>query len=163
MQLSPIDAIVRDVDVGHHQHLVADERAHPADFGAAMNRGELANSVVVADLERGGLAVKLQIGRRAADRGEREDSIAPADSGETFDHDAGTDHRVRPNLHVRPDHCARTDFDARVEFGPLVDVRGGMDSARYRTCSSTSIADNSASAASSSPTRATACIRHSGR
>jgi len=70
--------------------------------------------------------------------------------------------------HARTDRCAGANFT----FGPItapgptstlvssrraVDYRGRMDSPRYRTCSLTSIADNSASAANSSPTRATAC------
>ena len=157
------DAIVRDVGVGHHQHVIADDRAHPANLGAAMNRRELADGVVVANFESRRLAVKFQIRRRATNCGEREDSIALTDSRERFDDDVRAHHAAGPNLHARPDHRARTDFDARVEFGALVDDRGRMNSPRYRTCSLTSIADNSASAANSSPTRATACIRHSGR
>ena len=94
---------------------------------------------------------------------EREDSITLADDGEAFDHDAGADYGAGANFYVGADHRARSDFDARVEFGPLVDYGGGMDSAGYGFCSWISIADNSASAASSSPTCATACIRHSGR
>jgi len=138
-------------------------QAPAAGFSAAMNRGELADGVVVANLERRGLTVKFQIRRRASDRGERKNSIALTDGSERLDDDARADHRTRADLHLGSNHRAGSDLDARIELGPLVDDRGGMDSAGYRTCSSTSIADNSASAASSSPTRATACIRHSGR
>src|SRR5208283_1914511 len=93
------DAIVRDVHVGHHQHVVADQRTHAADFGAAMNRSELANGVVVADLERCGLTVKFQIRSRAADRGERKNSIPLTDGGERLDDDARADHRTRADFY----------------------------------------------------------------
>src|SRR6202041_1458949 len=53
------DAIVSDVSVRHYQHMVADQRAHPANLGAAMNRGELADRIVVANLESCRLAVKF--------------------------------------------------------------------------------------------------------
>src|SRR5271156_673233 len=53
------DTIVGDMNIGHDQHVIADQRAHPANFGAAMNRRELANGVVVANLERRRLAMKL--------------------------------------------------------------------------------------------------------
>src|SRR5258708_15859517 len=117
-----------------------------------MNRGELADRVVVANLEGCGLAVKFQIRGCGADHREREDSIALADDGEAFDDDARADDGAGANFYVRADHRARADFDARVEFGALVDDRGGMDSDGYGFCSWISIADNSASAASSSPT-----------
>ena len=157
------DAVVRDVRVSHYQRVTADFCQHSAAFGAAVDRCELANHVVVADFDDRRFALEFQILRFRADRGELPDAIALADGGVALDHRARADRRARANLNARSDHRARTDFDARVEFGALVDDRGGMDSSRYRTCSSTSIADNSASAASSSPTRATACIRHSGR
>ena len=169
------DAVVRDVHVWHHENVIADDGMHPADFSAAMNRGELANGVVVANLQRCGLAVKFQIRSCGADDRERKDSIALADRGETFDHYAGADYGAGADFDFRPDHRARADFDAGVEFGALVDYGGRMDSAGYDSCSCifivrglyfsscTSIAESSASAANSSPTRATACIRHSGR
>src|SRR6202030_3622814 len=110
-----------------------------------------------------GLAVKFQIRGRGADHREREDSVALADRGETLDDDTGADHCSGSNFYVRPDHGGRADLDARVECGALVDNRRRMNSAGYCSCSWTSIADSSASAANSSPTRATASIRHSGR
>src|SRR5208283_2987804 len=99
--------------------------------------------------------LEFEVLRFRADGGELPDAIALANRGITLDHRARPDHAAGSNLDVRSDHSARTDFDARVEFRALVDDRGGMNSARYRTCSSTSIAVNSAWAASSSPTRAT--------
>src|SRR6266852_6126251 len=127
---------MRDVYVRHHEDVIADNGAHPTCFGAAMNRGELADGVVVANLERCGLAVKFQIRGRGADDCEWKDSIALADRGETFNHNARTDYRACADFYFRPNHRARSDFDAGIEFGALVDYRGRMDSAGYdsRSC-----------------------------
>src|SRR5579862_6343285 len=157
------DAVVRDVRVRHHQRVTANLGDHPAAFGAAVDGGELANHIIVANFDDRRFALEFQVLRLRAYRGELPDAIAFANRGVTLDHRARTDHRARSNFNVRSDHRTRADFDARVERGALVDDRRRMDSPRYRTCSLTSIADNSASAANSSPTRATACIRHSGR
>ena len=45
------DTIVRDVHVVHREHVAADTRHHPSAFGAAMDGAELANQIVVADLD----------------------------------------------------------------------------------------------------------------
>src|SRR5579864_4412493 len=100
-----------------------------------MNRSELADGVVVADLEGCGLAVKFQIGSCGAYYRERKDSIALADRGEGFDDDARTDHGAGADFHLRPDYRARADFDAGVEFSALVDYCGRMDWAGYDSCS----------------------------
>ena len=51
------EAVVRDVYIVHHQHVVADAREHPAALGAAVDGGELADAVVVADFQARGLVV----------------------------------------------------------------------------------------------------------
>src|ERR1700674_4816722 len=107
---------MRDVHIRHYENVIADNGAHPAYFGAAMNRSELANRVVVANLEGCGLAVKFQIRSCGADDREWKDSIALADLGQAFDHDRWTDYGAGADFYFRPDHRARTDFDAGVEF-----------------------------------------------
>ena len=97
---------MRDVYVRHHEDVIADNGAHPTCFGAAMNRGELADGVVVANLESCGLAVKFQIGGCGADYREWKDSIALADRGEGFDDDARTDYGAGADFHLRPDYRA---------------------------------------------------------
>ena len=72
IEWSPIMAVVGDVHIVHHQHVVADAREHPAALGTAMDGGELADAVVVADFQARGLAVILEILRRGADRSELE-------------------------------------------------------------------------------------------
>ena len=136
------DAVVRDVDVVHHQHVVADARHHPAALGAAMNGGELANPIIVADLQARRLAVILEILRRGADRGELEDLVARADRGVALYHRIGTDFGVGADPHFGTDDRARSDFDAGIEFGAPIDDGGWMDAPGYGSCSSTSIADN---------------------
>ena len=157
------DAVVSDVDVVHHQHVVADTGEHPAALGAAMDGGELADAVVVADFQARGLAVILEVLRGGADRGELKDPVARADRGVAFDYRVGTDPGRGANPDLRADDRSRSDLDGGVEFGAPIDDGAGMNAAGYGVVSSTSIADNSASAASSPSTRASACIFHSGR
>ena len=74
-------AVVRDVRVGHEHVVVADFRDAAAARGAAMDRHELPEHVVVADDQPRRLAVILQVLRNQADRDEREDLVAVADLG----------------------------------------------------------------------------------
>jgi hypothetical protein len=157
------DAVVRDVHVVHHQHVVADARDHRAALGAAMDGGELADAVVVADFKARGLAVVLEILRCGADRGELKDLVARADRGAALDDRVGADPRGGADADLGADDRSRADFDAGIELGAPIDDSGGMDAAGYGVDSSTSIADNSASATRSPSTRASACIFHSGR
>lgn len=156
-------AVVRDVDVVHHQHVAADACQHPAAFGAAMDGGELADAVVIADFQARGLVAVLEVLRRGADRGELKDLVARPDRGVAFDDRIGADPRCGADADFGADDGSGTDFDAGVEFCAPVDNGVGMDASGYGVDSSTSIADNSASATNSPSTRASACIFHSGR
>ena len=157
------DAVVRDVDIVHREDVAADARHHSAAFGAAMNGAELANQIVVADLDHRGLALELQVLRLGADRRELIDVVARANRGVAFDHGVGTDHGIRADANVGADNGARSDLDRRIELSAAVDHRGRMNLAGYDNFSSdTSIAESSASAAISPPTRASARIFHSG-
>src|SRR6202022_2844667 len=49
------DAVVRDMHIVHRENMIADARHHPAAFSAAMNGAELANQVIVANLDDRGL------------------------------------------------------------------------------------------------------------
>src|SRR5208282_4109067 len=93
------DAVVRDVRVGHYQRVTADFCDHSAAFGAAVDRRELANHVVVADFDDRRFALEFQVLRFRADGGELPDAIALANRGVALDHRARTDHAARPDLH----------------------------------------------------------------
>jgi len=128
-----------------------------------MDAGELADAAFVADFQARGLALVLQILRIFADRGELKDLGPRADRGVARYDRAGADPTVAADFYVRSDYSARADLNAGIELGAFVDRGRGMNAAGYRSGSSTSIADNSASAASSSPTSACPDIFQSGR
>jgi hypothetical protein len=154
-------AIVRDVSVVHQQHMIAYTRNHPAAGSAAMNRRELADTVVVTDFQTRSFALILQILRVGTNGGKLEDPIASSDGGLALDYGIGTDYGLGSDADVGANDGTGTDADAGIEFRATVNYRGRMNLA-YGSCSSTSIADNSASAASSPSTRASACIFQSG-
>jgi hypothetical protein len=154
--------VMGDMHVVHQQHLVADAREHPAALGAAMDGGEFTDAVVVANLEPRRLAMILEILRSCADRSELKDAIAGADRRLALDYRVRADDGAGTDADLGGNYCTRADFNRRVEFGPSIDDRSGMNPAGYGSCSSTSIADSSASAASSPSTRASPCIFQSG-
>ena len=157
------DAVVRDVNVVHHQHAVADARDHPAAFGAAMDGSELADLVVVADFQARGLAVILEILRSGADRGELENPVARADRGVALDNRVGTDPVAAPIRTSGPMTAPGPISTVESSSARRSMMAAGWIRPAMGVVSSTSIADNSASAASSPSTRASACIFHSGR
>src|SRR5579859_3776980 len=120
------DAVMGDVDVVHHQHAVADAGDHPAAFGAAMDGGELADLVVVADFQPRGFTVVLEVLRSGAERGELKDPVARADRGGSFDNRVGTNLRLRPNPDLRADYRSRSDLGRGIQFGTPIDDGGGM-------------------------------------
>ena len=127
-------AVVGDVHVRHEEIAIADRRAAAATGGASMNRHELAKDVAPADVERGRLALVLQVLRRQADRGKGIELRAVADRRMAIDHGRRADAAVSPehdvgtNHRVRPDDGAAADLCVRVRRAP-----SGRCSARRRT------------------------------
>src|SRR5262249_7871465 len=117
----------------------------------------------VADFEARWLALVFQILGIFAYRGELKDPGPRTDCGVARYHRTWADPAVPADLYPRSDYRARADLNAGIELGAFIDRGRGMNAAGYRSFSSTSIADNSASAASSPSTRACADIFHRGR
>src|SRR5262249_15038012 len=157
------DAVVRDVDIVHRQHVTADAGDHSAALGPAMNGAEFANQVVVADLDHRRLALELEILGLGADRRELKDVIARADGGVACDYGIRADDSLWTDAHIGANHGAGADLDRGIELRAAIDHRRRMNLAGYDNFScGTSIAESSASAATSPPTRASARIVHSG-
>src|SRR4029077_11304764 len=147
-------AVVREVDVGHDPVFVADARDAGVLHRAAVDRHVLADGVVVADLDAGGLALVFLVLRRRANGGEVEDAVAPPDAHAAVDHHVGADPAALPDLGVRADDRVRADLDVVREPRARVHQRARMDAAGHGSAGR--IASRMvASAAISVPTRAT--------
>src|SRR3990172_12801201 len=143
------DAIVGDVGIGHEQVAVADDRPSSPEGGPAVNGDELAEGVVVADLERRDLPLELEVLGLEPYRGEREDPVALADGGIAGDDGMGLDHGVAADGNVLPHDAVRTDANSLGEPRAFVDHRGrvAVDGDRLHV-GSTPVRVSSASAAS---------------
>src|SRR6266849_3237223 len=108
-------AIVRDVSVGHDQVVVPDPGEAAALHRAAINRDELANLVVIADLEARRLARVRNVLRRQANRREREESIIDADLRRSFQGD------------VRHQMAALAQFDPHANYAVGPDLAGWVN------------------------------------
>src|SRR6516225_243926 len=120
-------AVVGDMTVIHQQHMVANARYHAAAGGAAMNRGELTDAVVIADFQPRSFTVIFQILGLSADRGKLEDPIAGTNCGLSINHRVGTNHRLRSDPHAGADDRAGTHPHAGVEFRAAVNYSGRMN------------------------------------
>ncbi len=120
-------AIMRDVGVGHHQHVTAHARQPAALDRAAVNRDKLANLVLVADLEAGGFAGVSKVLRRHADRAEGKEPIVFTDLCWPFDGDVRKQTAPFAQFDIRTKHTIRTDFAGHVNFRVGIDDGGGMD------------------------------------
>ena len=155
-------AIVRHMNVVHQQYVVTDPRDHPTTLCSPMNRREFTNLIVIADFEARGFAVIFQILRVCSKRGELKNPVALTDRRMTVDNSVRSDGGAGSNLDVRPDNHTGADVSGGIDFGAWVYYRRGMNTTSYGSCPSTSIAESSASAASSPSTRASPRIFHSG-
>ena len=68
-------AIVRDVGVSHDQYMASHASQAAALDGAAVDGDELANLVMVTDLEPSGFAGVGEVLRRHADRAKRKEAV----------------------------------------------------------------------------------------
>jgi len=120
-------AIVRDVGVGHDQRVAA-HAGEPAAFDrAAINCDELANLIVIADFETGGLARVGQVLRRHPDRTEWEETIVRADPAWAFDGHVRNQAAVFAQFHFRADHAIRADLAGGMNLGARINDGRGMN------------------------------------
>jgi hypothetical protein len=100
-------AVVRDVHSDHEKVSRTDARRLSLAIGP-MKRAELANDIVVADLEESRLTLELHILRLAANHCMLENAIPGADSREALDD------RIGSNLAIRADFDVILDDRGRV-------------------------------------------------
>ncbi len=121
------DAVVAHVNVRHQQAMVADDGRTEILHHAAVNGDALADHVVVADLQRGGLPV-IRHGRRIlAHRGELVNLVVAADSGRPPDDHMRRDPAAVADHHVRADERPRADRDVFPDDGRRVDDGARVD------------------------------------
>src|SRR3546814_12646415 len=92
--------------------MCADAGGAAATAGAAVDGGELADHVAVADLQRDAFAAVLLVLRVAADRGVAVDAVVAADAGRAVDAAVRADAGAVADLDVGADEGERADLDA---------------------------------------------------
>src|SRR6185312_13929307 len=154
------DAVVGHVAVSHEQVVAADAGQASALHGAAVEGAELADDVVVAHLQPGGLTVIGNVLRTQADAVEREEVVACADAAGTLNDHMGVKHAGLTQLDLGTDDAARAHGagGGNSRFG--VHHGEGRDhwSAR-KDWAGTTAQLRVPSAASLSPTSARPCMR----
>src|SRR5690606_12546995 len=120
-------AVVGDVHVGQQPVVVADPGDAAAVAGAAVDGGELADHVAVADHQLGALAFELLVLRVAADGGMAMDAVVAADPGWALDAAMGADGGAVADLDVGPDQGERPDRHAGADPRGRIDDGAGMD------------------------------------
>ena len=101
-----------DVAGGHDPVAVTQAGYAAAVAGAAIDTDIFADDIVAADLEPGRLAGVLLVLCIPAERCERVDPVARADTGRAVDHDMRADPRAAADHHLRPDYGVGADMDA---------------------------------------------------
>ncbi len=118
--------VMGHMGICHDQAVVADPRDHTAILGARIDGDRLPDGAVLADLQAGVLAMKLEVLRLVADRGEREDAGPRANGRVAFHHGVGDEFyivaqrnlwphdAVGPNSHPGPELSAVSNDGRRV-------------------------------------------------
>ena len=138
------EAVMRDMDGGHQQAVVADARLL-ALAGGPVNRRAFANPRTVADADVAFLSVGLQILRRLADGGEGKYSAVLADGRPTGDEHMGRDDGAVSDFHIGTDVSKCADLHILSDAGAGRNDRGLMDfrcilcSTHWTFCSSACI------------------------
>ena len=125
-------AVVRDMNVRHHQRVIGDPRDHSAGFGAAMNRGEFAKAC--CRRRSRGLKARREISGRAesqpiAANGKKRLRLpiivllsikrVRVDYGLGADADLGSDNRAGTHFHRRIEFRTRVDHGGRMDLDRL--------------------------------------------
>src|SRR6201987_279375 len=114
-------AVVRDMRVGHHQHVASDFGQPAALYRSPVDRNELPNLVVIADLQTSRLSCVTQILWGKADGRERKESVH------------GTDCRrplycyMREKLATFADLDIRTNNAIRTDLAAWMNLRGRIN------------------------------------
>src|SRR5690606_8598079 len=141
-------AAVADVGAGHEQVVRADAR-HARPLRRAPVKGAvLADQVVLADLQPHRLALVAAVLRIAADDGEGMDRRVRADARVLLDHHMADQTHAGGQGHARPDGAERADLDPGRHGRRGVDDGGRVDGHWAGSATVTTMAMNSASAAS---------------
>src|SRR6185369_1463974 len=145
-------AVVGHVRVGHEEVAVPDAGDSPAAGRSLVEGGELADEVLVPDLQGAVLARVLEVLGLCAHRGELEDLVPLAEAGAPLDDRVGPDRRPSADLHPGADDRVRPHLDGGMQLRSRGDDGRGMDAHRSL---STTVARNSPSATTSPSTFAT--------
>ncbi len=109
--------IVGDVGVGHDQGVAAHAGEAAAFYRAAIDGDELANFVVVADLQAGGFSRVSQVLRRHTEGGEGENAIVDPELSGAFDGDMRNKVAAFAEFYIWADHAVRADLARRMNLG----------------------------------------------
>ncbi|EAU64901.1 hypothetical protein STIAU_5450 [Stigmatella aurantiaca DW4/3-1] len=120
-------AVMRHVAVAHEEVAVADAGDAAATGRADVQRGELANLVLVTEDEFGVLALVLQILGGTAQGGELEHPVARAERRAALDDSVRPHARLRTNLHLGSNDRECANLHRLVELRIRVDYRGGVN------------------------------------
>src|SRR5260370_41772183 len=110
--------------------MVADSRASSALYRAAVDGDELANGVMVADLQPCRLTRISNVLRRHANRSEREEAVGRADFRGAFDRDMRNQAAALAQLHFGPNHAIGSNLARRMDFAFRIDDRRRMNGHR---------------------------------
>src|SRR5581483_7357949 len=94
-------AVMRHMGIRHDQDVIANARYPTTRGRAPMQSDELANHIVIPDLEPGSFTGILQVLWRQSDRSKRKNSIIVPKSGGAFKHDVRHQLAVLAHLYVR--------------------------------------------------------------
>ncbi|MNQ75365.1 hypothetical protein D3C85_901590 [compost metagenome] len=142
------DAVVADVSAGHEQAVRADAGHARALRRAAVEGGVLPDDVIGADLQPHRLALVAVVLRVAADDGEGMDDRPRADARVLLDDDMADQLDALGQGHARTDYTPGADHDPVGDLSRGVDDSGQMDGHWAGSATVTTMAMNSASAAS---------------
>ncbi len=107
-------AVMRNVGIGHQNIAVTDVGNPTAAFGAAIDGRELANGVVIADLNTGRLSVVLEVLGFGTERGELRNPVVTTERNRSLDHAVGSNRRPRTDPRSGVDDRIRANDDAGV-------------------------------------------------
>lgn len=111
-----------------HEHVVTAHAGQPATtHRAGVDGDELADRIVVSDLESRGLATVLEVLWLTTDGDMRKDAVVLTDGRMPVDRAVGSDPGSSTNFDVRSDDGKRTDLDILGDLGVGVNRRSFGD------------------------------------
>src|SRR6185437_11399663 len=123
-------AVMRDVRIGHHQHVAAYARESAAFYSATVDCHKLPHLVVIAHLQPRRFTFVAQVLRRHANGAIREEEIARADFCRTFNGHMRFQSAVFANFNVRANHTIRANITGGMNLSFWINYGCGMDAHR---------------------------------